>query len=140
MLIYPLACDYNKRKQNRGGKNMENATKALLIAAGVLVVILLIALGMRIFNTTSYVSGASESQMQSTAVQTFNSQFVGYLDRELNQSQASALFQKVNASNATDKEHHVNFTGNTGTSTAPAGTYSAHYGANGYIDSITKVK
>ena len=116
---------------------MENATKALLIAAGVLVVILLIALGMRIFNTTSYVSGASESQMQSTAVQTFNSQFVGYLDRPLNQSQASALFQKVNASNATDKEHQVYFKGNIGTSTASEGTYSAQYGANGYIESIS---
>ena len=37
---------------------MENATKALLIAAAVLIVILLIALGMRIFNSTS---GASKS-------------------------------------------------------------------------------
>ena len=32
---------------------MENATKALLIAAAVLIVILVIALGMRIFNSTS---------------------------------------------------------------------------------------
>ena len=32
---------------------MENATKALLIAAAVLIVILIIALGMRIFNSTS---------------------------------------------------------------------------------------
>ena len=36
---------------------MENATKALLIAAAVLIVILIIALGMRIFNSTS---GASK--------------------------------------------------------------------------------
>ena len=36
---------------------MENATKALLIAAAVLIVILLIAFGMRIFNSTSDVSG-----------------------------------------------------------------------------------
>lgn len=35
---------------------MENATKALLIAAAVLIVILLIAFGMRIFNSTSGVS------------------------------------------------------------------------------------
>ena len=32
---------------------MENASKALLIAAAVLIVILLIAFGMRIFNTAS---------------------------------------------------------------------------------------
>ena len=35
---------------------MENASKALLIAAAVLIVILLIAFGMRIFNSTSDVS------------------------------------------------------------------------------------
>jgi len=36
---------------------MENATKALLIAAAVLVVILIIAFGMRIFNSTKDSSG-----------------------------------------------------------------------------------
>ena len=36
---------------------MENATKALLIAAGVLIVILLIALGMNIFNSVDDTSG-----------------------------------------------------------------------------------
>lgn len=121
---------------------MENATKALLIAAGVLVVILLIALGMRIFNTTSYVSGASESQMQSTAVQTFNSQFVGYLDRKLTQSQASALYQKVLATQATDHEHPLTFNkGNDDNSsmTAPAGEYGGKdNNHDGYIDYIYK--
>lgn len=36
---------------------MENASKALLIAAAVLIVILLIAFGMKIFNSTGNVSG-----------------------------------------------------------------------------------
>ena len=40
---------------------MENASKALLIAAAVLIVILLIAFGMRIFNSTSDVSGQATS-------------------------------------------------------------------------------
>ena len=40
---------------------MENATKALLIAAAVLIVILLIAFGMRIINSTSDVSGQATS-------------------------------------------------------------------------------
>ena len=41
---------------------MENATKALLIAAAVLIVILVIALGMKIFNSTS---GASRQAVDS---------------------------------------------------------------------------
>ena len=36
---------------------MENASKALLIAAGVLIVILLIAFGMSVFNSTGDTSG-----------------------------------------------------------------------------------
>lgn len=43
---------------------MENATKALLIAAAVLIVILLIAFGMRIFTSTSDVSGQATSTGQ----------------------------------------------------------------------------
>lgn len=43
---------------------MENATKALLIAAAVLIVILLIAFGMRIFNSTSDVSGQAQATGQ----------------------------------------------------------------------------
>lgn len=40
---------------------MENATKALLIAAAVLIVILIIALGMRIFNSTSGATSSATS-------------------------------------------------------------------------------
>ena len=40
---------------------MENATKALLIAAAVLIVILIIALGMRIFSSTSGATSSATS-------------------------------------------------------------------------------
>lgn len=43
---------------------MENASKALLIAAAVLIVILLIAFGMRIFNTASSAGDATETSNQ----------------------------------------------------------------------------
>ena len=49
---------------------MENASKALLIAAAVLIVILLIAFGMRIFNSTSNVSGQAQSTGQEISKQT----------------------------------------------------------------------
>lgn len=49
---------------------MENATKALLIAAAVLVVILLIAFGMRIFNSTGDVSSQATSTGQQLTNQT----------------------------------------------------------------------
>lgn len=49
---------------------MENASKALLIAAAVLIVILLIAFGMRIFNSTSDVSGQATSTGKELSNQT----------------------------------------------------------------------
>ncbi len=49
---------------------MENATKALLIAAAVLIVILLIAFGMRIFTSTSDVSGQADQTGKQLSTQT----------------------------------------------------------------------
>ena len=49
---------------------MENASKALLIAAAVLIVILLIAFGMRIFNSTSDVSGQASDTGKELSNQT----------------------------------------------------------------------
>lgn len=43
---------------------MENASKALLIAAAVLIVILLVAFGMRIFNTSSSSGDAQAASNQ----------------------------------------------------------------------------
>ena len=51
---------------------MENASKALLIAAAVLIVILLIAFGMRIFSSTSNVSGQATQVGNSLTTQTTN--------------------------------------------------------------------
>lgn len=49
---------------------MENASKALLIAAAVLIVILLIAFGMNVMNSTSDVSGQAEQVGDALSTQT----------------------------------------------------------------------
>ena len=49
---------------------MENASKALLIAAAVLIVILLIAFGMRIFNSTGDVSSQATDTGKELTTQT----------------------------------------------------------------------
>ena len=53
---------------------MENASKALLIAAAVLVVILIIAFGMRIFNSTSDVSSQADQTGQALTDQASKAQ------------------------------------------------------------------
>ncbi len=62
---------------------MENASKALLIAAAVLIVILIIAFGMRIFNSTSDTSrqaaetGAKISEQSNAAAIAANTALSG---------------------------------------------------------------
>ena len=113
---------------------MENATKALLIAAAVLIVILLIAFGMRIFNSTSETTESAQKTMDATAITTFNTQFTGFLNKEITATQASTLEQKIIASNAVNNKHTVSFTYN------GAGTYEVTNYDGGYIKSISKQK
>lgn len=90
---------------------MENASKALLIAGSVLVVIVLIAVGMRILNSTAGASESAQKTMDSTAITNFNMQFVNAGAKVgttlLKGSKVLALQQKVLASNAVNKVHKI---------------------------------
>lgn len=81
---------------------MENATKALLIAGSVLIAILLIAMGLRIFSSTTGTVDSAQTTMDATAVATFNGQFNGYIGSNISGSKVLALQQKIIASNATN--------------------------------------
>lgn len=85
---------------------MENASKALLIAAAVLIVILLIAFGMRIFNSTGDTSGQAEQTASSTSMQTFNAQFTAYKGKITGTSFRN-LVSVVNTSNKGNPQHIV---------------------------------
>ena len=96
---------------------MENATKALLIAGSVLIAILLIAMGLRIFNSTSETTQQSQKAMDATAIATFNSQFnAGFSYNQTNEMerrnmtsvQVNTLLQKIKASNAVNKDYQIN--------------------------------
>ena len=91
---------------------MENASKALLIAGSVLVVIVLIAVGMKILNSTAGASESAQKTMDSTAITNFNMQFVNKgvsltSKVTVTGSQALALQQAVLASNAVNKTHQI---------------------------------
>ena len=63
---------------------MENASKALLIAAAVLIVILLIAFGMRILNSNDDTGEQADQAAQSTSMQTFNARITQYAGKKQN--------------------------------------------------------
>ncbi len=57
---------------------MENASKALIIAGGVLIAMLLISLAIYMLTVVRGVANSSEQQFQSSQVESFNRFFVNY--------------------------------------------------------------
>ena len=86
---------------------MENASKALLIAASILIVILLIALGMRVFNSTRGSTDSVETTMATTEMTTFNTKFTTYLGANKSKSEVIKLLNEVIANNAINTSHQV---------------------------------
>ena len=78
---------------------MENASKALIIAGAILLAILIIGLGVFIYNQASNTVG--ETGMDQVAVRQFNGQFEPYLNRDIGSSVVAALIDTVNSNNRT---------------------------------------
>lgn len=79
---------------------MENASKALIIAGSILLSILIIALGMYIFSTSS--STSDVGVLNETEIQTFNAKFEKYKGSQLG-SNVDALITALR-SNATSNK------------------------------------
>ena len=62
---------------------MENSSKALMIAGAVLITILLITLGINLFDSTSNLSSKVESTTQSTEAANFNAQFTSHFGKSV---------------------------------------------------------
>lgn len=77
---------------------MENASKALIIAGAILISILIIALGVFVFNQAKGVMG--NVNMESQGIETFNEQFLQYQGKQSG-SNAIALLKKIDAYNKT---------------------------------------
>ena len=80
---------------------MENASKALIIAGAILLAILIIGLGVFIYNQASNTVG--ETGMDQAAVRQFNGQFEPYINKTIDSTAAKALIDTVNSSNNTGK-------------------------------------
>ena len=85
---------------------MENASKALLIAGAVLIVILLIAMGMKIFRSQDDMADQVETNVQTTEMLTFNNKFYKYAGKQKG-TQVKALINDVIAHNATEDVRKV---------------------------------
>ena len=127
---------------------MENASKALLIAGAILIVIVLISIGMLIVNSTNDVTEQATTTAQGQAIQTFNSQFTQYEGTQKG-STVKNLYQSVQASNAANRdsgERQVQWNGHapdpatdkmSEIKNSAKYTVDLTYGSDGYVSGIT---
>lgn len=117
---------------------MENATKALLIAGGVLIAILIITVMVNLFNSTGNVSRSYNARIEAEEVTKFNSNFTQYLGQQLTIHEAITItnFAENNGVDISGEKATSNIDNNT----AKEKKYTLiinDYDENGYIDSIT---
>ena len=78
---------------------MENASKALIIAGAVLISILLISLGIMIYNQAKQVT--DNTNLDEVSVTTYNEKFNQYLGEKVKASVVNSLVAAVNQNNQT---------------------------------------
>lgn len=76
---------------------MENASKALIIAGAILLAVLIIALGMLIFNQAKGAAGGIN--LDSQKITAYNGEFTSYFGDNVNGSQVRSLVEIVNTHN-----------------------------------------
>ena len=130
---------------------MENASKALIIAGAILLAILIISLGIMVYNNAKNTVGSANLNKQE--IETFNSQWQSYIGTNKTASEVYTMMSALVASNAAETSSgsnrwitlSSNGTASTkATSTAPAiqptmpasnktYTITAGYASNGLI-------
>ena len=85
---------------------MENASKALIIAGAILLSILLISLGIMVYNNAKNTIGNANLDKQE--IESFNAEWASYEGTAVSASKVQAMVQAVNASNATEAKKGAN--------------------------------
>ena len=79
---------------------MENASKALIIAGAILLAILIIGIGIYVFNNANSSVEEIGGSMSTVEIQSFNSQFESYQGKNKSGTQVKTLLQNVVAVNS----------------------------------------
>ena len=79
---------------------MENASKALIIAGAILLAILIISLGILVYNQAS--DTVDEANLDSESLQTFNAKFLDYAGSNQSAATVNSLISLINSSNSAE--------------------------------------
>ncbi len=90
---------------------MENASKALLIAGAILIAILLIAIGMYIYNGSKGTFDSAVGKMSQQEKDIYNADFTPYIGDNIRGSQIRAMIDRVISSNQSNTNQPGKFIG-----------------------------
>ncbi len=90
---------------------MDNAVKALIIAGAVLIAILLIGVGITIFNSASKPLDQGQRQADKQEVEMFNNPIISCLGQEISGNQVKTLVSAITSSNGQNTEHKITING-----------------------------
>lgn len=83
---------------------MENASKALIMAAGILIGILILALMVTLFASAGNLSKSYEDTRMSTKVQQFNANFIKYVGQDLTIHEVITIYNFAKQNGIQDSE------------------------------------
>lgn len=96
---------------------MENASKALLMAAGVLIGILILTLMVTLFLSAREVSSRHDQVKKTEEIEQFNANFTKYVGKDITMHQVITIQNFANIENNKIKSVNVNKSGTFGIST-----------------------
>lgn len=113
---------------------MENATKALLIAGSILIVIIIIGFGVAIVNQGDSLTQRGSETLNEMEIQAFNAKFTIYEGKQ-NASSVKALLEKIDNSNSVlgVKEGELRYVGLDSSGTITSTTASVPSTTNYYV-------
>ena len=121
---------------------MENASKALIIAGAILLAILIISLGIMIYNQAS--GTVNNNAIDEVDITSFNQKFTQYEGDNIRGAQVKSLIQEVNSNNGNEnnEEKQVTLNGATFPKTSQIENNKTYnvvmaYGSDGRINVIT---
>lgn len=116
---------------------MENASKALIIAGSVLLAIMIIAMGVAIFNNAR--NSADTTTLDTTEINMFNSKFERYANNQLG-SQVKSLISFAISNASTNKDDPIKLPTVTHGATTAAGSSTASNDIKTYISSLGTIR
>ena len=89
---------------------MDNASKALIIAGAVLIAVMLVSLGVLIYNQAKGVVDETSTTMTGLSVSGFNGLFSQYYGSNKTSATLKSLVEQVNSTNRTSEDRQVTLT------------------------------